>query len=71
MPIKMDVSREEAAKIKAYRKAVKDKNTDRRLYAVQLRGEGKRNKDIAEMLEADPRLVSNSNFPHQSAPKVT
>ena len=58
MPNKMDVSREEAAKIKAYRKAVKDKNTDRRLYAVQLRGEGKRNKDIAEMLEADPRLVS-------------
>ena len=58
MPNKMDVSREEAAKIKAYRKAVQDKNTDRRLYAVQLRGEGKRNKDIAEMLEADPRLVS-------------
>lgn len=58
MPNKMDVSREEAAKIKAYRKTVQDKNTDRRLYAVQLRGEGKRNKDIAEMLEADPRLVS-------------
>ena len=54
----MDVSQEEAAKIKAYRKTVQDKNTDRRLYAVQLRGEGKRNKDIAEMLEADPRLVS-------------
>ena len=58
MPNKMDVSQEEAAKIKAYRKTVQDKNTDRRLYAVQLRGEGKRNKDIAEMLEADPRLVS-------------
>lgn len=58
MPNKMEVSQDKAAKIKEYRKTVNDKNTDRRLYAVQLRGEGKRNKDIAEMLEADPRMVS-------------
>lgn len=52
------VSREAAEEIKNYRKNVKNYYTDRRLYAVQLRGEGHRNKDIAEKLNADPRQVS-------------
>ena len=52
------ISREAAEEIKNYRKNVKNYYTDRRLYAVQLRGEGHRNKDIAEKLNADPRQVS-------------
>ena len=52
------ISAEEAEKIRNYRKSVKNYYTDRRLYAVQLRGEGLRNKDIAEKLNADPRQVS-------------
>ncbi len=52
------VSREAAEEIKNFRKNVKNYYTDRRLYAVQLRGEGHRNKDIAEKLNADPRQVS-------------
>lgn len=39
-----EISPEEAAEIKAYRKNVKDKYTDRRMYAVQLRGEVLKNK---------------------------
>ncbi len=52
------VSAESAEEIREYRRKVKNKYTDRRLYAVQLRGEGYRNKDIAEKLNADPRQVS-------------
>ena len=52
------ISAEDAEKIRIYRKNVKNYYTDRRLYAVQLRGEGHRNKDIAEKLNADPRQVS-------------
>ena len=53
-----DIRCEEAEAIKEYRKDIRDKQTDRRMYAVQLRGEGWRNKDIAEKLDADPRMVS-------------
>lgn len=58
MPKTKQIKEEVVTEIKAYRKGVRDKFTDRRLYAVQLRGEGKRNKDIAEMLGTDPRMVS-------------
>lgn len=52
------VSEAEAEVIKAYRERVRDKYTDRRLHAVQLIGEGKRNCDVAEQLEVDKRQVS-------------
>lgn len=54
----IEISKEEAEEIREYRKKVRDKFTDRRLQAVQLRGEGKRNKDVAELLGVDPRMVS-------------
>lgn len=53
------ISAENAAEIKEYRKGIKDKMVDRRLYAVQLRGEGMKNKDVAEKLDCDPRNVSS------------
>lgn len=53
-----EISREEALEIKAYRKKVKDKYTDRRMYAVQLRGEGLKNQEVAEKLSIDKRMVS-------------
>ena len=58
MSNKRIISREAADEIRNYRENVKNYYTDRRLYAVQLRGEGLRNKDIAEKLNADPRQVS-------------
>lgn len=48
MPKKYIISNEEAEEIRAYRECVTDKYTDRRLYAVQLLGEGMKPKDIAE-----------------------
>lgn len=54
----IEISKEEAEEIKAYRKGVRDKYTDRRLRAVQLRGEGKRNKEVAELLDVNKRMVS-------------
>lgn len=56
---KMEKIKEEDVNIiKEYRKKIQDKRTDRRMLAVQQRGEGKRNKDIAEILGVDPRIVS-------------
>ncbi len=52
------ISEKEVAEIKAKRKEIKDKNTDRRLYAVQLRGEGMTNPKIAEKLDTSPKVVS-------------
>ena len=40
------------------RKTIKDKQTDKRLRAVQLRGEGKTNKEIAEQMETSPDMIS-------------
>ena len=58
MPVKYEISKKEAEEIKEYRRKVKDKYTDRRMYAVQLRGEGMKNKEVAEKLEIDKRMVS-------------
>lgn len=52
------ISEKEAAEIKAKRKTIKDKKTDKRLYAVQLRGEGMTNPEIAEKLDTTPKTVS-------------
>lgn len=52
------ISAEEAKEIRTYRESVTDKYLDRRLYAVQLLGEGMKPKDIAEKLDADKRQIS-------------
>ena len=48
---KNEITNKEAEAIKEYRKQVKDKKKDRRLYAVQLRGEGQKVIDIARKLD--------------------
>jgi transposase len=53
-----EISREQAAEIEGYRKMNKDINVDKRLRAVQLRGEGYNNKVIAGKVEAHPTVVS-------------
>ena len=40
MPKKYKISTEQIKEIKETRKTIKDKKTDKRLHAVQLRGEG-------------------------------
>ncbi|EJU19780.1 hypothetical protein HMPREF1143_1871, partial [Peptoanaerobacter stomatis] len=44
------ISIEEAKKISEIRNTIKDKKEDKRLHAIQLRGQGKSNKEIAEKL---------------------
>ena len=58
MKKKYIITKENAEEIREYRKNVKNKTTDRRLYAVQLLGEGKSPKEIAEKLDADKRQIS-------------
>lgn len=58
MRIIYTVTQEEAEKISEVRKRIKDKSTDKRLYAVELRGRGKKNKEIAEKLDTSPKVVS-------------
>ncbi|MBQ1392534.1 MAG: winged helix-turn-helix domain-containing protein [Lachnospiraceae bacterium] len=53
------VSIEEANEIAKIRKTVKEKNTDKRLYAVELRGRGKKNQEIAEKLDTSTKVVSH------------
>ena len=58
MPKTYTISEENVAEIKEKRKTIKDKKVDKRLYAVQLRGEGKRNHEIAEKLDTSAKMVS-------------
>jgi transposase len=53
------ISAEQAKEIEAIRKGVKDKKIDKRLHAVQLRGEGIKNRAIAIKLDTSPQVVSN------------
>ena len=55
---KYEISKENAEEIREYRLRVTDKYLDRRLYAVQLVGEGMKPKDIADKLDADKRQIS-------------
>lgn len=52
------ISMEQAEEIKEKRKNVKNKQVDKRLYAVQLRGEGLKNEEIAEKLDTSSKVVS-------------
>ena len=53
------ITKENAEEIAEYRKGVKDKYTDRRMYAVQLVGEGKKVSDICKKLDCDKRQISD------------
>lgn len=52
------ISMEQAEEIKEKRKNVKNKQVDKRLHAVQLRGEGLKNDEIAEKLDTSSKVVS-------------
>jgi len=58
MPKTYEVGKEEAEYIKELRKHIRDKMTDKKLYAVQMRGEGKRNPEIAEKLDTSRQVIS-------------
>lgn len=58
MPKTYKISKENAEEIKEFRKTIKDKKEDKRLYAVQLRGEGMKNAEIAEKLDTSSKMVS-------------
>lgn len=58
MKKKYIITAENAEEIKEYRKTIKDKVTDRRMYAVQLLGEGHTTKEICWKLDVDKRQVS-------------
>ncbi|EJU20974.1 homeodomain-like domain protein, partial [Peptoanaerobacter stomatis] len=53
------ISIEEAKKISEIRNTIKDKKEDKRLHAIQLRGQGKSNKEIAEKLDTSIKVVNN------------
>lgn len=58
MPKSYKISAENAAEIKEVRKTITDKKVDRRLHAVQLRGEGMTNEEIAQKLDTSAKMVS-------------
>ena len=58
MPKTYKLSAENAAEIEEIRKTITDKKVDRRLYAVQLRGEGLTNDEIAQKLDTSDKMVS-------------
>lgn len=59
MPKVYRISKEQATEIKTIRKTIKDKKIDKRLYAVELRGEGLNNSEIASKLDTSPKVVSH------------
>jgi transposase len=58
MPRTYKIGLEDVAVIAEARKRERDKQVDKRLHAVQLRGEGKNNAAIAEQLETSSDVVS-------------
>lgn len=58
MRIIYTISKEESEEIAKVRATVKDKQADKRLYAVELRGRGKNNHEIAEKLDTSAKVVS-------------
>jgi len=58
MPKTYKLSKEQMQEIEETRKESNDKNTDKRLRAVELRGKGLRNSEIAVMVETHPTVVS-------------
>jgi len=58
MPKTYIVNKRDIENIEELRKTIKDKQVDKRLHAVKLRGEGKKNNAIAEQLETSTDMVS-------------
>lgn len=58
MPKTYRISKIQAEEIVELRKKEKDKRVDKRLWAVQLRGEGMGNTEIAEKLDMSAKVVS-------------
>ena len=58
MPKTYTINKNQATEIEAKRKEIKDKKVDKRLHAVQLRGEGMKNAEIAAKLDTATRVVS-------------
>ena len=58
MPMTYIISKTQAEEIAGIRKTVKDKRVDKRLWAVQLRGEGMDNPEIAEKLDTSTKVIS-------------
>ena len=54
---KYTITAENAKEIKEYRKQIKDKTTDRRMYAVQLVGEGMKYQAVADKLDCKVQQV--------------
>lgn len=58
MPKTYKIISSQIREIAEARKSNQDKQIEKRLHAVQLRGEGKKNKEIAEQLETSSDMVS-------------
>lgn len=58
MPKIYKINAEEVEQIKEVRKSIRYKKVDKRFYAVQLRGEGLSNVEIAEKLDTSDKVVS-------------
>ena len=58
MPKTYTISKEQTSEIEALRKTKTDKRVDKRLRAIQLRGEGFKNPEIANKLDTSPKVVS-------------
>jgi len=58
MPKTYTISNEDIQAVEELRKKTKDKQVDKRLHAVKLRGEGKKNDVIAKQLETSTDMVS-------------
>lgn len=59
MPKTHYIPPQDAEKIKQIRNRIRDKQEDKRLYAVQLRAEGNTHLQIAEKLDTSRQVVSN------------
>jgi len=57
-PKTYEISEEQGKEISKLRKTIDGKQVDKRLRAVQLRGEGKKNQEIAEILETSSDVIS-------------
>jgi transposase len=59
MPKTYTISDDQVEEIKAARKKGKNKQVDKRLHAIQLRGEGAKNEAIAKKLDTSAKVVSH------------
>ena len=53
-----EITEEISNEIRIIRRIIKNKNEDTRLHAVELRGLGKKNKEISEILDVYEKVVS-------------